>query len=496
MAVGALMALALVTRTYGHLDEAVWEDEVGAMHVIELPSLSGALRQIVTHESTPPAYYVVARFVDQAFGWMSLDSQVRVLRVLSILFATGCVALTFVIARRLLELSGAILAALLAGLASILVIHGSELRAYPLLALVATAFAFQLPRALETLSSRDLALLAGVVAIGGLTHYFFLLTLAAGVLWLVLERPTSEARKRVGIALALGLVPLVLWSPAWLYQFRHGIFATAPPFSLDRFSDVVTTLMWPQALSADVGSFGRSLVTIAILAPALLLLRRRDGRLAALMLLVPLLCSAFVAWSTGERIFSVRNLTAVAPFVAIVVAWACVSLPRRTLAAGAAGLALASVFFGYGYSELRLGRTPYDRVARELRAQRFRDDEPIVWFGDKAGVGPVAWYLTARGSRTAWPKYVLARPSGGVCRAVQVIARTRAGRLWLHAHADRVLAETHVKSYGDGIQGRRGSDISVARLSWTNDVLGSTRSGGSRVVFHLVGTRPPCLRDP
>src|SRR5207253_1196183 len=76
---------------------------------------------------------------------------------------------------------------------------------------------------------RRLALLAGAVAAGVMSHYFFLLTLAAGVIWVAACRGPV---RRVLTAIAIGLLPLAVWLPAFVKQYQHHRFVWIGPFRL------------------------------------------------------------------------------------------------------------------------------------------------------------------------------------------------------------------------------------------------------------------------
>lgn len=489
----ALLACTLAARLPSALSYALWEDEIGVQHVIALSTI-GALRQVVTHESTPPAYYMFVRTIDRVARGLPVEARAEALRGLSIAFALACTWLTFALALRLLPLWSAALAGVLTSFGAVLVVHGSELRAYSLLALASVMFALALERAVSQATPRRLSELAGAVVLGSLTHYFFLLTLGAGALWFVIGEKRRTVRLRVAAALLVGLAPLAVWSPAWIHQWRRGTYATSPPFSLDRFTEVVASLFAPQAIVGNTGAYLRIAVTLALLIPAVLLLRRREGRLVALLTLVPLLSTAFLSWITGERVFNTRNLIGVAPFAAIVLAWACNSLPWRRTSFSAGVVVALLVAAGSVYGQTSLGRTPYDRIAESLRDQGLQDDEPIVWFGSDGGIAPVGWYLTMEDSNGVWPRTVRSAPTRQECSAVQVIALSEAGRLWLGDHREQISRRTSVTSFGDDVQGRRGVDIVVARLRWTNGILDFQHSRRNRFIFHVAGVRPPCVK--
>ena len=488
-----LLACTLGARLPGAVGDALWQDEVGAERAALQSTLQSSIRQIVGHESTPPAYYLLARTVDRTTSRVTLEHRVQILHAMSILLSLVVTAGTFLLAGRFLPLWAAALAGLVVSFAGVLVAHGSELRSYPLLAAAAVVLALALEAAAERATPWRLLALGAVVALGSLTHYFFLLTVAAGLLWLLVGGLDRRTAVRVVTAIGIGLVPLVAWTPAWVFQYRHGAYATSPPISSGRFLEVTVSQLAPQALVLDTPRVLQALATVAILAAAALLLRDRGGRLVGLLVLVPLLAAGLAAWATGDRIFNTRNLIAIAPFCAIALAGACSRVPWR--AAGisiAAALALA-VIAGFAYGQVELGRTPYDRIAADMRTQGYTRDDPILWLGGFGGIGPVAWYLGTDMPASHWPRYRLAAPTGAPCAAVAVVARNATGRRWLRQHAANVLAASAVPSYGDGPEGKRLTDIVVARVSWFPGVLKQPDRGHARFRFRRADGNPPCL---
>jgi hypothetical protein len=471
LAVGVLLvACTLGAQLPGAAHDALWQDEIGTERVISQPTVGGALHAIVDGESTPPAFFLLARGADRAATGLRPDSRARAIRALSLLFSLGCTVLTFVLAYELMPLWGAALAGLLVSFGS-LVVYGSLLRAYALLAFACVAFAFLLERAAARPGLLRLALLSAAVGLGSLTHYFFLFTLGAGVLWLFLSGLRGTALARVGAALGVGLIPLAAWSPYWLRQYRHGIYATAPPFDFAHFVGLLPSFFAPDAIVSNAGLGASAVVTLAVLVPAALLLRRSEGRLCGLFVLAPFLIVSVLVWVTGERVFRDRNLIGVAPFAAIALAWGCASLPWRRVSYGAGFLVGAVVIGGFAYGEIDLGRTPYDRIAREMIRQGFRRDEPIFWFGSWGGHVPMGWYVTMDEPANMWPRLSVFRPSKGACSELEVVARTQTSRLWLERHRDAIVAETSLPSYGDVPQGRRNPDLIVARLRWSAGIL-------------------------
>lgn len=490
-----LVLLAFAARVPG-VGDALWQDEIGTARVISEPTPGGALDRIVARESTPPAYYALAWGLDKGAEAAGLEpvQRAEAVRTLSLVFGVGCTALTFLLALSLLPLCGAALAGLLTAFAAPLVLHGSELRAYSLLAFACVAFAVALERAAARPTYGRLALLAGATALGALTHYFFLTALVAGIVWLVVSVRVRAVAGRVGTALAIGLVPLAAWAPYFLRQYEHGVYGTSRPFSAWRFLDFLPSLFVPQPVIIDVGVAVSAVLALPVLAAAVLLLRRPEGRLCALFVLVPFLGVTVFATLSEERVFNTRNLIGIAPFAAIALAWGCASLPWRRVSYAAGALAGALVVAGFAYGEVGLGRTPYHRIAEELLAQGLRPDEAIVWFGNYDGVVPVSWYLTRTKPADAWPRIVLAEATKRACTGVAVLARSEEGRQWLRAHREAIVARGTIPYFGDDLQGSRRPDLVVARVRWSPGILDPPVGAERAFLLRLAGSYPPCLR--
>lgn len=498
IAVGVLLlACTLGARLPAAVNWSLWQDEVGSERVIAAATPRGALSQVVRRESSPPAFYMTAWAANRAAVVLVPGSRhVRSLRVLSLLFSLGTTALTFVLACRLLPLWAAALAGLVVSLGSELVVHGSELRPYSLLAFVCVLFAFTIRRAVERPDRGRLAVLAVTVALGSLTHYFFLFTLAGGIVWLVASRVQRAVVGRTGAALALGLVPLVIWSPYFLRQYRNGNYQTVAHFTVARLTQFVSALLVPQPIVTDAGRIAQGAAFLLLVGSAVaLVVWGRDDRLYGLLVLVPLVGLAVIG-ALGPRVFSSRNLIGIVPFAAISLAWVCASLPWRRVSWVAAVVVGALVLAGFAYGQASLGRTPYERIAREAAALGVGRGQPLVWFGPYRGTIPVDFYLASDfppGRRPRLKRFSLSTQYR--CEAFVVVARNAAGRRWLGQHRDEIVASVLVPSYGDVPQGRRAqADVIIARLRRSGDVL-ARAAAANALLFQRADARSTCTRS-
>ena len=409
---GAAAGLAFGVRLDGALHYAFWQDEVTSARIILERTPLGVLHHVARTESTPPLFYVL--------GWLvrSLSVPAQDVRVVSALAGGLLAGATVLLARRLVPLWGAALAGLAVALGYQFVFHGRELRAYELDALLTVALALAALSLVDRPEPRNGVVLALVTAAGALTNYFFLLSVAAVLLWAW----GSRARRHLTLAIGAGLVPFAAWTPVLAFQYRHHRFSFIGPFHLH----AVLTGYWSLFARAEprtsvLHQAAPLVAGAAVLAGCIVLARRSDaGRLCALLAVAPLIAAALV-WLAGPRIFDTRNLVGVGPFAAIAVAALIASLPRPVaVAAACAGAALLVFGFVLGQRQLPVA---YDRIARELVSSGWQRSDPIVLRGNfYAFRSPLEWYLPQQ------PALTLGLPRG-VCLRVFVISHGTVGRL-------------------------------------------------------------------
>ena len=169
-------ALSAAVNIWHALEYPFWQDEVGAARVITTEGPIKMLRTIASTELHPPGFYTAGWLLDRVGVPVAWD------RAISILAAMALSGLLVLYARRFVPLWGAGLAGLVSVLGWQFWRHGWELRPYSLFALTCLVFVLVLERAAERPARGRLALLTGVAVVGVMTHYFFVFTLAAGLL--------------------------------------------------------------------------------------------------------------------------------------------------------------------------------------------------------------------------------------------------------------------------------------------------------------------------
>jgi hypothetical protein len=457
----ALAGVSLAVTVPRAWSYALWQDEVGAARLMIRHGLPSLLRGVAATENHPPGYY--------ALGWGIHQVGVPVVweRAFSVAAIAVLAAAVYLAARHVLTVTSAALAGLVVAVAWSFERHGWELRPYALLALVSFAGVYALYAAAIEPSRRRLALLTVVVAIGGLLHDFFVFTMAAGLLWLLVS-PVPRERKRLLAAVALGLIPLALWTPGFVEQLRHSHFATLPAFNLRGLVDLYAELL-ERSVPAGTAGLCLSLAALALVVLGAVRLWRDAGfgRLVALAAVVPVGIAA-VIWSTGPHIFVPRALIGVAPFAAIALG-ASLAVSQRPVALAATALAAALLVYGFARADGRI--TPdYDRVAASLVAEGWQPQDPILLFGSLYDyLVPLDWYLPGA------DRLEVAAPRANRCARVFVVAVGGRAR----SLTTRSSAPVRIRS------------VVVARLPWRAGLL---RSVERRHGWVLGTRRSGCLR--
>lgn len=400
----AVAALAAALRLPG-LGQALWQDEVASARILREPTVGAMLARVARTESTPPLWY--------ALGWLLHAAGVAIpdVRVLSVVAGALAAGLVVLLARAFLPLPVAALAGVLVAVGAELVQHGSELRAYELLLLLAVVFARCLLAELRAPSRRRELALGAAVAAGGLTHYFFAFTVLAALTWLWVDGAARAVRRRATVAIVAGALVAAAWAPVMLGQYHRDRFWWIPGFRSAIAAGVPLRLFVVAYVGAPP-ALPLGLAALALVALGAWRLRGSgEGRLVGALALGPLALAALV-WLAGVRIFALRNLIEIAPFVAIAVAAVLTLLPRRAAVAIAAACAVAAPIVWRQQDTT----PPYQTIAGALVRLGWQPSAPVAVYGNFFSYrAPLEWYLPRQ------PTLYVARPLARVCNAVYVV---------------------------------------------------------------------------
>jgi len=377
----ALGAATVALRLPRALGSSFWQDEVASARVIREPTVASLLHQVVRTESTPPLWY--------ALGWLAHRAGLSIhdVRLLSVAFDAGIVAVVVLVAAELVPAGLAAAAGVLAATSAELSAHGRELRAYELYALLALVFALALLRAAEHPSRRRLVLLGAAAAAGLLTHYFFAFSFAAGLAWILLEPAAAGRRRPLAAALAAGAVACSPWLPSLLAQIRHDRYSWIGPFDGRLVLETPVRLFSPLLAT----TWSSVLVLALLLAGGAAALRRGPlARLVAALALVPLPAAALV-WLAGFDVYAVRNMLGIAAFSAVLLVLPLASAPR--LARTPLAAALAAVAAGAWLWVQQVPDTSFRGIASALVAEGWQPRDAVLVPAVSAFRSPLEWYL-------------------------------------------------------------------------------------------------------
>jgi len=418
-ATAGVVLVAVVARLPHALSAPLWMDEVASARILSEPTLGGMLGRVARTESTPPLWY--------AFGWALHRVGVGLVdvRLLSVCAGGLLVLVVVALADEVLPRPAPYVAGLLVALGSQFVVHGRELRAYELLALAAAALALVLVRARRAPTTSNFAVLAAVTAGGLLTHYFFLFSLAAALVWLWLDPQARGIRRAGTLAVGAGVGVSAAWAPWFVRQYGHDRFwwigAVRPLYVVET---PLRLFVGRLPSGAGASALGAVFLLLVGMGAGLLARRSESGRLYAMLALGPLLAAGGL-WLAGMRIFAVRNLIELGPFAAIAVAALPAALPARARRPAAAGVVAALA--GLAVALPPVAVAPYQLLAGALSTAGWRPSDPIALYGNPLQArAPLEWYLPRR------PALYVAGGSAARCRDVfLVVGRARARSLRL-----------------------------------------------------------------
>ncbi|HEX6762665.1 MAG TPA: glycosyltransferase family 39 protein [Gaiellaceae bacterium] len=420
VAVVGVGLVAVAARLPGTFTQALSEDEVASARILREPTLAAMLGRTARTESTPPLWYTLAWLAHHA-GLPLVDA-----RLLSVL-AGGALAATIVaVGVRLLPLPAAGLAGVLVAFGIEFVRHGHALRSYELLAFLTALFVLLLLRELERPRLRSEVAIGAVVALGGLTHYFFAFAVVAALAWLWLDPAARSIRRRTSIAIAAGGVVAAAWAPVMLVQYHRNRFWWIGEFRLRELLTVPLRLFTTAYNGRPEGAVLSVLFVAAVALGCVRLARGgAPGRLVAALSFGPLLVAG-VLWGAGFEIFAVRNLIEIGPAVALAVAALVAAVPVR--AAAATGIAVVALLTVSLLRQEGASPPPFAGIAHALVAEGWRPADPVAVLGNLFVFrAPLEWYLPHA------PVLDAGKPNRRVCRTVFVVAprrrRLAAGRV-------------------------------------------------------------------
>jgi uncharacterized membrane protein len=184
----AILALGLIiflTITLINAPRAsIWFDEAFSAYIAQFSYWD--IARYTANDVHPPFYYWALKTWTLLFGTTDLA-----LRSMSILFGSGVVALSFLLAKKLFSRSVAFVTLLLLVLSPMLIRYSDEARMYTFAALIVFAATYVLLKATELKKRKYWVIYGLLVSLGMWTHYFTALAWLAHWVW----RATTTLQK-------------------------------------------------------------------------------------------------------------------------------------------------------------------------------------------------------------------------------------------------------------------------------------------------------------
>ncbi len=385
----ALRFASLGVQSYHH------DEVITALRVLP-GGLEHVLHEVVTSESNPPLYYLLA------WGWSQLFGLGEVgLRSLSALLGVALVPVAYLIGRELASRRAGVILAAFAAFNPMLVWYSQEARSYSLLVLLCALSLYFFLRALEEARGRDLALWALTSALALCSHYFAFFPVAIEAVWLlvglrVLWRLVLPVLAAVGLVGA-ALLPLI----AAQTNPTHIGWIEGTPL-VGRFFETGASFLMGETghVIAEPPRDHYALVPAVLLGLALLLValrgdwRERRGAGSALGLGLGVAALAALAALLGRDYVVERNLLpALLPLAAAAAIGCSLRSARRIGAALAAAVCLYWLAFGIYVTQTPNLQRPNFRALSQAIGPARVPRAVVSW---KLAADPVRLYLGGR----------------------------------------------------------------------------------------------------
>ncbi len=253
-----LLCLAFAIRAASLVSQGLWRDEVDQWRFALLP-----LREMIGNLTRPgwngPLYSFVLR------AWIRLTGEtVYAMRLLSTLWAVVCVALFYVLVRRLAGKRTAGVAALIFACSPYMVWYAQEIKMYTWVPMLILLALYALDRACERPRAIWWLIVAAATTLAVYSHILAALFIPVMIAWFWL-RPARAPRAWIGglgviAALSLPYLPLLSWQAAMALVPRDTGF---PAHTLGQ---MITALLNGWSAGISQGIWGRSDALIGMMA--------------------------------------------------------------------------------------------------------------------------------------------------------------------------------------------------------------------------------------
>lgn len=211
LALGAIVALAVVLRGWRLTEQSVWNDDFPTLYFISVDSVRALIGRVQALDVHTPLYYLLA------YGWSGFIGGATGLRLLGVALSVAAIPLAHAIGRRALGVPAGLLGAFFLAIGPYMIFESQAIRPYPLMLLLAVASSWAFVRSLDGHKApRWLALNAAFNGLLVFTHVLGLLLLLPQGLALALR---WRARWRIPAAWAAACAVAAL--PGFAYALTR-----------------------------------------------------------------------------------------------------------------------------------------------------------------------------------------------------------------------------------------------------------------------------------
>ncbi len=391
-AVVAVIAVGVVMRFV--VRSPLWEDEALTVAIARRPI--GQLPHLLSHDGSPPVYYVLLHIWIKAFGTGKIA-----VRGLSGVIGVATLPAAYFVGRRIGGRDRvrsqwiAWAAVLIVATSPYALRYSSEVRMYQLEALLVLVGYVLVANALERPTLGWLTGIAVMTALLLYTQYWIFYVLAAVVVALAVEVRHVGVRSapgRVLGAIAVGCLAFVPWLPTFLYQSRR----TGTPWAM-RVNPLLAGFRLLLGFAGQIGMAAYTLVAMLCFLGILGLFgvateryrteldwrTRPDIRWCAYVTGATVVIGLSLAY-VGVGAAAIRYPAIIFGLFCVVVAAGVVALGDRLLRYGALGLVVVSGLVGGYHNSVRL-RTQAAEVARAVNATAGAADI-VIYCPDQLGL--------------------------------------------------------------------------------------------------------------
>lgn len=383
-----IFALGLILRCIAISNRGIQYDDAFSI-LMARQSLAAIVRGTAA-DTMPPLYYFLLHF------WLLGGQSVWFLRLLGVLFSTGCIGLSYLIARDLLGLRAAWIAAFLVAISPLQIYHAQDIRMYSLLAFCQSGYLWFFVR-LWLGNKHDWLRWGGLILLGTAaiyTHNLAIFVLIVPNLFLLWKRNWSLFFQLLLAQLVIGLLflPWIFFVPGQIHKIQQAFWTPRPGLIeiIQSLIILVANLPLPQGWLAIV-----TIIAVQIVVIVLVEVWRRNKNDALKFVITCWVLPPVLLFLTSylmRPVFVPRGFITSMLFFLIMAGWVIAQIfPKSIGWFLAIGFILASaITLPYQYTYNRFPRSPYKEAMQSLAGVVGSDD--LILHDNKLSYFPSFYY--------------------------------------------------------------------------------------------------------